>query len=152
MVAEVLASSGLDPARLAVEITETVLLGETSAAVETLDQLNALGVRIFLDDFGTGYSSLSYLKRLPLDAVKLDRAFVRGLEESSVDQQIIGAVVQMARALGMTVVAEGVETEGQCRRLRELGCHVLQGYYFARPMPAEDMTATLTAQGKRGQC
>jgi diguanylate cyclase (GGDEF)-like protein/PAS domain S-box-containing protein len=147
MVAEALASSGLDPARLAVEITETVLLGETSAAVKALTALNALGVRIFLDDFGTGYSSLSYLKRLPFDAVKLDRAFVRGLDESSVDQQIIGAVVQMVRALGMTVVAEGVETEGQRRRLSELGCHVLQGYHFARPMPAGEMTDILAAQG-----
>jgi EAL domain-containing protein (putative c-di-GMP-specific phosphodiesterase class I) len=74
-------------------------------------------------------------------------AFVHGLDESSVDQQIIGAVVQMARALGMTVVAEGVETDGQRRHLRELGCHVLQGYYFARPMPAEQMTAVLAAAG-----
>jgi diguanylate cyclase (GGDEF)-like protein/PAS domain S-box-containing protein len=147
MVADALASSGLDPARLAVEITETVLLGDTGAAVKALTALNALGVRVFLDDFGTGYSSLSYLKRLPFDAVKLDRAFVHGLDESSVDQQIIGAVVQMARALGMTVVAEGVETDGQRRHLRELGCHVLQGYYFARPMPAEQMTAVLAAAG-----
>jgi diguanylate cyclase (GGDEF)-like protein/PAS domain S-box-containing protein len=146
MVAEALASSGLDPARLAVEITETVLLGETSAAVKVLTALNALGVRIFLDDFGTGYSSLSYLKRLPFDAVKLDRAFVRGLDESSVDQQIIGAVVQMVRALGMTVVAEGVETEAQRTRLAELGCHVLQGYHFARPMPAAQMTGMLVAE------
>jgi diguanylate cyclase (GGDEF)-like protein/PAS domain S-box-containing protein len=146
MIAEALASSGLDPARLAVEITETVLLGETSAAVKVLTALNALGVRIFLDDFGTGYSSLSYLKRLPFDAVKLDRAFVRGLDESSVDQQIIGAVVQMVRALGMTVVAEGVETEAQRTRLGELGCHVLQGYHFARPMPAEQMSGMLVAE------
>jgi len=146
IVAQALASSGLDPARLALEITETVLLGDTTAAVQTLDQLNAHGVRVFLDDFGTGYSSLSYLKRLPLDAIKLDRAFVQGLDESTVDQQIVGAVVQMARALGMTVVAEGVETEGQRARLRELGCHVLQGYYFARPMPAEEMSAMLAAQ------
>jgi diguanylate cyclase (GGDEF)-like protein/PAS domain S-box-containing protein len=147
MVAAALAASGLDPARLAVEITETVLLGETSAAVKALDRLKALGVAVFLDDFGTGYSSLSYLKRLPLDAVKLDRAFVHGLDESSVDQQIVGAVVQMARALGMTVIAEGVEGEGPRRRLHELGCHVLQGYHFAKPMPAEEMTAILAAQG-----
>lgn len=147
MVAAALASSGLDPSRLAVEITETVLLGESSAAVDALDRLHALGIGVFLDDFGTGYSSLSYLKRLPLDAVKLDRAFVHGLDESSVDRQIVGAVVQMARALGLTVVAEGVETAGQCRRLHELGCHVLQGYYFARPMPAEEMTALLAAEG-----
>jgi diguanylate cyclase (GGDEF)-like protein/PAS domain S-box-containing protein len=146
MVAQALASSGLDPARLALEITETVLLGDTSAAVQTLDQLNALGVRVFLDDFGTGYSSLSYLKRLPLDAIKLDRAFVQGLDESTVDQQIVGAVVQMARALGMTAIAEGVETEGQRARLRELGCHVLQGYFFARPMPAEEMSVMLAVQ------
>ena len=143
MVADAVASSGLDPARLAVEITETVLVDQTGAAVKALHQLHALGVRIFLDDFGTGYSSLSYLKQLPLDAIKIDRSFVRGLEESSVDQQIVGSVVQMARALAMTVVAEGVETAGQRGRLRELGCHVLQGYHYARPMPAEEMTARL---------
>ena len=146
MVATALASSGLDPTRLAVEITETVLLGEATAAVEALTRLRALGVSTFLDDFGTGYSSLSYLKLLPLDAVKLDRSFVSGLEESRVDQQIVGAIVQMARALEMTVVAEGVENDAQRRRLCELGCQTLQGYYFARPMPAAEMTAILAAQ------
>jgi EAL domain-containing protein (putative c-di-GMP-specific phosphodiesterase class I) len=143
MVTKALATSGLDPARLAVEITETVLLDEESTAVSTLSDLRAQGVRVFLDDFGTGYSSLSHLHRLPLDVVKLDRAFISEIAEGSVDQQIVGAVVQMARALLMTVIAEGVETKPQLDRLRELGCHLAQGYHFARPMPAGQMTAML---------
>jgi EAL domain-containing protein (putative c-di-GMP-specific phosphodiesterase class I) len=100
-------------------------------------------VRIVLDDFGTGYSSLSYLRRLPLDAVKLDRSFVSRLDESLTDRQIVAAVVQLARALQMTVVAEGVETAGQLAALRQLGCHLAQGYHLARPMTPEDLAATL---------
>jgi EAL domain-containing protein (putative c-di-GMP-specific phosphodiesterase class I) len=141
-----MAAAGIEPGQLSFEITESVLMDDVDFSIEILRALKDVGVGLAIDDFGTGYSSLSYLKRLPLDAIKLDRAFVQNLDESTVDQQIVGAVVQMARALGMTVVAEGVETEGQRARLRELGCHVLQGYYFARPMPAEEMSAMLAAQ------
>jgi diguanylate cyclase (GGDEF)-like protein/PAS domain S-box-containing protein len=143
LITELLDETGLEPARLALEITETVLMTELATPIESLRKLQALGVRIVLDDFGTGYSSLSYLRRLPLDAVKLDRSFVSRLDESLTDRQIVAAVVQLARALQMTVVAEGVETAGQLAALRQLGCHLAQGYHLARPMTPEDLAATL---------
>ncbi len=150
LVTEVLARTGLNPSRLALEITESVLLEESRISVDLLGELRALGVRVSLDDFGTGYSSLSYLRRLPLDAVKLDRAFISGLAETGVDSQIVAAVVQMAQALSMTVIAEGVETSAQWTRLRELGCHLAQGYYFARPMPAGQMRSLVEDVSARG--
>jgi EAL domain-containing protein (putative c-di-GMP-specific phosphodiesterase class I) len=145
LVSDLLSETGLNPSRLALEITETVLMSETDGPVDVLRELQALGVRILLDDFGTGYSSLGYLRRLPLDGVKLDRSFISDLAESPADRQIVAAVAQMARALEMTVIAEGVETEGQLTCLRELGCHFAQGFFFARPMPADQMT--LKVQG-----
>ena len=150
LVIEVLARTGLDPSRLGLEITESVLLEESRISVDLLGELRALGVQVSLDDFGTGYSSLSYLRRLPLDTVKLDRAFISGLAETGVDRRIVAAVVQMARALSMTVIAEGVETAAQWACLRELGCHLAQGYYFARPMPAGQMTSLVAEASARG--
>jgi EAL domain-containing protein (putative c-di-GMP-specific phosphodiesterase class I) len=108
-------------------------------------------VRLAVDDFGTGYSSLSYLKRIPVDVVKLDRSFVQGLDVSQVDTAIVSAVVDLTRTIGMTTVAEGVETEGQLARLVEMGCPVLQGYLLARPMSAADFSSFLLARPtKRG--
>jgi diguanylate cyclase (GGDEF)-like protein/PAS domain S-box-containing protein len=146
LITELLDETGLEPSRLALEITETVLMTELETPIESLRKLQALGVRIVLDDFGTGYSSLSYLRRLPLDAVKLDRSFVSRLDESLTDRQIVAAVVQLARALRMTVVAEGVETAEQLAALRQLGCHLAQGYHLARPMPPGDLATTLGLQ------
>ncbi len=143
LITRLLAETGLAPSRLALEITETVLMTELDTPIESLRELQALGVRVVLDDFGTGYSSLSYLRRLPLDALKLDRSFVSRLEESMTDRQIVAAVVQLARALQMTVVAEGIETAGQLECLRQLGCHFAQGYFLARPMTPEQMATTL---------
>jgi EAL domain-containing protein (putative c-di-GMP-specific phosphodiesterase class I) len=100
-------------------------------------------VRVLLDDFGTGYSSLNYLQGLPIDGIKLDRTFIAQLEETISGRQIVAAVVALARALQMSVIAEGVETEGQLTCLRDLGCHFAQGYHFARPMPADRITAML---------
>ena len=150
LVTEALARTGLNPSRLALEITETVLLEESRISVDLLGELRALGVRVSLDDFGTGYSSLSYLRRLPLDAVKLDRGFIAGLAETGVDCQIVAAIVQMARALSMAVIAEGVETAAQWTCLRDLGCHLAQGHYFARPMPASQMTSLVADASARG--
>jgi diguanylate cyclase (GGDEF)-like protein len=143
LVTQLLDETGLEPSRVLLEITETVLMTDLETPIESLRELQALGVRIVLDDFGTGYSSLSYLRRLPLDAVKLDRSFVSRLDESLTDRQIVAAVVQLARALRMTVVAEGVETAEQLAALRQLGCHLAQGYHLARPMTPEDLAATL---------
>ena len=150
LVTEVLAATKLDPSRLALEITESVLLEEGRISVDLLGELRALGVRLSLDDFGTGYSSLSYLRHLPLDAIKLDRAFISELAETAVDRHILAAIVQMARALSMTVVSEGVETAAQWACLRELGCHLAQGYYFAHPMPAAQMASLVEDASARG--
>ena len=150
LVTEVLEESELDASRLVLEITESVLVQESKISVDLLRELRGLGVRVSLDDFGTGYSSLSYLRRLPLDAVKLDRAFISGLADTTVDRQIVAAIVQMARALSMTVVAEGVETAAQWDSLRELGCHLAQGYYFARPMPAAQMSSVVEDASSQG--
>jgi diguanylate cyclase (GGDEF)-like protein/PAS domain S-box-containing protein len=143
LVSDLLAQTGLDPACLAVEITETVLMQEGQAPVDILRDLQALGVQIFLDDFGTGYSSLSYLHTLPLDAIKLDRSFLTGITESPARQEIVASVLQMARALELHVVAEGIETASHLMCLQDLGCLLAQGYYFARPMPAEQLTPLL---------
>ncbi len=144
LVRRLLSETGLDPNRLALEITETVLMAQSETAV--LRDLQALGVRIVLDDFGTGYSSLSYLRRLPLDAVKLDQAFISGLTENPADPEIVAAVLSLARALDMAVIAEGVETEEQVNCLHALGCSLAQGYYFARPMPPEEMGSWLSGR------
>jgi EAL domain-containing protein (putative c-di-GMP-specific phosphodiesterase class I) len=132
--------------RLELEITESILLdeGETSAAA--LRALRELGVRLVLDDFGTGYSSLSYLRRLPLDAIKIDRSFIDGLDSDDANLPIVQAVIALAHGLGIEVVAEGIETAGQLARLRELVCDRGQGYFYAQPQPPE-LLAGLLAGG-----
>jgi diguanylate cyclase len=140
-ISELLEKTGVEPSRLAVEVTETALMTDLKTPVDELRRLRELGVRVMLDDFGTGFSSLTYLRQLPLDAIKLDRSFVSQLDHSAADRQIVGAVIQLSKAMGMSAIAEGVETEAQLTCLRELGCHFAQGYYFARPMPAGQITA-----------
>ena len=137
IVGACLLESGIEPGRLTLELTESILVDETAQVGETLDALKEIGVRLALDDFGTGYSALSYLKRFPFDIVKVDRSFVRGLGIDSEDGAIVGAVLGMAKALGMQVVAEGIETGQQLSCLTELGAKLGQGYYFARPAPIE---------------
>ncbi|MBB4200579.1 diguanylate cyclase (GGDEF)-like protein/PAS domain S-box-containing protein [Rhodoblastus sphagnicola] len=148
-VAAALAKSGLEPDRLELEITETVMLQDTEATLATLRQLKALGVRIAMDDFGTGYSSLSYLQSFPFDKVKIDRAFTIGLGELPQSEAIIRAVTAMCAALAMTSTAEGVETEGQFAALSREGCGEAQGYLFSKPLPAADIPALL-ARLERG--
>ena len=137
------AAAGLDPRRLEIEITEGVLLENERHATEVLGALRAAGVTVALDDFGTGYSSLAYLHRLPVDVVKIDRQFVRGLPDDLGSDSIVAAVIALARALGLGVVAEGVETEAQRQRLTERGCDVAQGYLFGTPLPAAEFAAAL---------
>ncbi len=137
-VGRALAESGTHAGHLCLEITESLALQDIDRSIATLGELKALGVRLAIDDFGTGYSSLTYLKRFPVDVVKLDRTFVQDLAISSVDAAIVVAVVDLARNLGLTAVAEGVETEDQLVRLQAMGCPVLQGYLLARPMPEKD--------------
>jgi len=142
-VRRVLAASGLPPERLKLEITESLAMQDTDATIRTLGELHALGVEIAIDDFGTGYSSLSYLKQFPLDTLKIDRSFVDGLGHDSQDAAIVQSVVDLARSLGLSITAEGIETTTQYEQLRALGCDRGQGYLFARPMPADAVRAVL---------
>jgi diguanylate cyclase (GGDEF)-like protein/PAS domain S-box-containing protein len=131
-----LLESGIAPRRLILELTESILVEESEPVGVTLAALKEIGVRLALDDFGTGYSALGYLKRFPFDIVKIDRSFVRGLGQDAGDSAIVGAVLGMAGALGMEVIAEGIETEEQRQCLRDLGALYGQGFFFARPGPA----------------
>ncbi len=143
VVASVLRASGLDPACLSLEITETVMVRDADGLGEMLQALKALGVRLVLDDFGTGYSSLSYLTRLPLDMLKVDRSFVDGLGSESRDTAITETIIAMSRALSLDVVAEGVETAEHVRELSRLGCGLAQGFHFSRAVPAAEITHAL---------
>ena len=132
---------GVDPASLAIEITESVFMGDSEAAQTWLDAVHELGFRIYLDDFGTGYSSLSYIKRFPVDVLKVDKSFVRDMSEDNSDRALVGAIINMASSLGLTVVAEGVESAHQLELLEKAGCRCVQGYYFSRPVPADEIEA-----------
>jgi diguanylate cyclase (GGDEF)-like protein len=132
-IRRVLRQTGLEPSALELEITESSVMDRSETSLGVLQQLRSLGVRIVLDDFGTGYSSLAYLRQLPLDTIKVDRSFVTDLDVRDPNVGIIRAVVSLAHGLGITVVAEGIETEEQARRLRELGCDMGQGYAWAHP-------------------
>jgi diguanylate cyclase (GGDEF)-like protein len=143
LLADLLAASPeVHPSRLVLEITETALLGSSVDVKERLETIKKLGVRIALDDFGTGYSSLTWLQSVPADVVKLDRSFVAGLSADPRKSSIIQAVLWLARSLGMSVVAEGVEDEADWHALREAGCPSLQGYLFGRPVPPDEFEAT----------
>jgi diguanylate cyclase (GGDEF)-like protein len=145
VVTHTLASSGLSPQRLELEITEAILLENTDATLATLDQFHRLGVRIAMDDFGTGYSSLSYLQKFPFDKIKIDGSFIHGLTDSEESAAIVRAVAAMAKSFHMTTTAEGVETDEQLRIVRELGCTEMQGHLFARACKAEDVLALIHA-------
>jgi diguanylate cyclase (GGDEF)-like protein len=134
-----LAASGLNPARLEIEITETVLLHNKEATLAVLHQLRALGIRIAMDDFGTGYSSLTYLQSFPFDKIKIDRSFVKDITENSGSLNIVRAVAALANGMGMTATAEGVETNEQLDRIVSEGCTEMQGFLFSRPLPAREI-------------
>ena len=145
MVKGILAQTALPPSLLELEITEGVLAHDIAAASATLGELKAMGVRIAIDDFGTGYSSLSYLKRLPIDVLKIDQSFVRDMLGDRSDAAIIEAIVRLGQALDLELIAEGVETQAQVDRLLELGCELMQGYLYCRPMPFAQLSLFLEA-------
>jgi predicted signal transduction protein with EAL and GGDEF domain len=138
-VAAALRDAGLEPTRLELEITETVMLEDTEEVLRILHELRQLGVGIALDDFGTGYSSLSYLRRFPFTKVKIDRSFIEGLGKRGDSDVIVTAVTDLCETLGMIALAEGVETADQLQRLRAGGCGEAQGYFFSRPCPAGEV-------------
>ena len=143
LVRRVLKSTGLRAERLELEITESVLLDQSDTTLTTLKKLRSLGVRIAMDDFGTGYSSLSYLRSFPFDKIKVDRSFVACLGQGAEHAALVKAVIDIARALGMTTTAEGVETRTQHEQLAALGCDELQGFLFSQPMPLSELQAYL---------
>lgn len=136
VIERTIAASGVSPAMIEFELTESMLMADPEAAVAILGHMKQLGIRLSIDDFGTGYSSLAYLKRFPLDALKIDRTFVRDLPHDSDDAAITRAVINLAHSLNLKVVAEGVENAEQLDELRRLGCDEIQGYYIGRPLPA----------------
>jgi len=136
---QALQDSGLPPQFLTLELTESVLIEQDGQTEERLREIRTLGVKIAIDDFGTGYSSLAYLGRLPFDCLKIDQSFVRKLGSSQQDTAIVAAVLHMAEGFGVTVVAEGVETEAQAHRLWHMGCSHAQGYWLGRPVPWESL-------------
>lgn len=141
-VAEVLALTGANSQQIELEITESLLVNDVNAST-IINELQHLGVRIALDDFGTGYSSLSYLKRFPLDVLKIDQSFVRNMLDDEVDISIVKAIVQMATGLKLRLIAEGVETREHVQVLLGMGCHIMQGYFYSRPVPLEEMNKLL---------
>jgi EAL domain-containing protein (putative c-di-GMP-specific phosphodiesterase class I) len=138
-VADVIERTGVQPASLCFEITESVLMDDAETVLDVISRVRALGVQFAIDDFGTGFSSLGYLKRFPVDSVKVDRSFVSGLGSDPGDAAIVSAVIGLAHALGLRVTAEGVETEEQLLSLIELDCDEAQGYFFSPPQPASDL-------------
>ncbi len=148
VVLRVLAQANLDPSRLELEITESVVMGNIEEAITKMRELKDIGVQISVDDFGTGFSSLQYLKRFPIDKLKVDQSFVRNLLSSSEDQAICQSVIGLGQALGLRVIAEGVETEEQADWLRQHGCDEAQGYLFARPAPTNEIESILKRYGQ----
>ncbi len=148
-IEKALADAGLEPARLELEVTETVLISEMDRALAILSALRQMGVRIALDDFGTGYSSLSYLRKLPFDKIKIDRSFVRDLSSQPESQAIVGALIGLAGELGVGVTAEGVETQEQLAHLRASGCEEAQGFLISRPQSGAAITAFIAQSQAR---
>lgn len=145
-VIHALSVSGLDPTLLELELTESILIQNTEKMLETVRHLKSLGVKLSIDDFGTGYSSLSYLKTFAVDKLKIDQSFVHDMADDPNDAVIVRTIIQMARSLNLKTIAEGVETERQTEMLRLQHCDEVQGYHFARPMPAEDFERYITAR------
>jgi EAL domain-containing protein (putative c-di-GMP-specific phosphodiesterase class I) len=139
--------AGIDPGRLELEITESLLLADTPSTLDTLHRLRALGVRIAMDDFGTGYSSLSYLRSFPFDKIKIDRSFMVGLRPHDDSGAIIKAIIGLGKSLGMSTTAEGIETEEQLETVRSHGCNEGQGYLFSPPLPASGIADLLRSSG-----
>ncbi len=136
--AKILDRAGIDPARIKLEVTETVFIEEPEATQQMLSSLRALGFGVSLDDFGTGYSSLSHLQKFGLDDIKIDQSFVRRMHSDGNSLKIVKASIDLARALGIGMIAEGVETKEDAERLAAMNCSYAQGYYYAKPLPLSE--------------
>jgi EAL domain-containing protein (putative c-di-GMP-specific phosphodiesterase class I) len=139
----IVAETRMEPSLLQLEITESMVMQNVERAIRLLEAIRSRGVRLAIDDFGTGYSSMSLMKKFPVDTIKIDRSFVRDLAQSPADRAIATAIIAMGKALGLTVVAEGVETSEQDKFLRDRSCDELQGYLFSKPVPPEEIPGIL---------
>ena len=144
-VARALETTGANPRQLCLEITEAALIEDFDAVRRQLAKVRDLGVRLAVDDFGTGYSSVGYVRQFPLDTVKIDKSFVKGLTAGAEDAAIAQAIIKMAHALGLSTVAEGVESADELARLRQLGCDYVQGFYFSAPLSADAVDGLMRA-------
>jgi EAL domain-containing protein (putative c-di-GMP-specific phosphodiesterase class I) len=147
VVDHALRTSGMDPARLILEITETVLMQDEDATIERLHELKGLGVKLAVDDFGTGYSSLRYLRRFPIDLLKMAKPFVDGVATSREGAALAKTIIDLGSSLGLETIAEGIEGTAELAQLRRLGCDMGQGYLFAEPLSAADVDAALSDDG-----
>jgi EAL domain-containing protein (putative c-di-GMP-specific phosphodiesterase class I) len=150
-VAAILATTGLLPERLTLELTESVLMHDVDATATTLNALKALGVRLAIDDFGTGYSSLSYLGRFPIDELKIDRSFVAAMNTGPDESALVRSIVKLGETLHLETVAEGIEQADQLAELRALGAGLGQGFLFARPLSPEDLSLFLAQDAERAR-
>ncbi len=146
LVKGALEESGMDPNRLELEVTETLMMEEIETVAEKLQQLHILGINVSIDDFGTGYSSLAYLKRLPIQKLKIDKTFVDNLDDDPGDLAIAEAIINLGHSLDLDVIAEGVESEKQADVLLPKGCDEFQGYLFSKPLPADEFAKWFSAQ------
>ena len=142
-LSRVFSETGMPPELLEIEITESMMMTDVEGAVAKLSAIRELGVRLAIDDFGTGYSSLAQLKRFPIDTLKVDRSFIRDIPDDAGNNAITEAIIALGRSLGVTVVAEGVETSAQQAFLRTRACHEMQGYIFSKPVPADEFEKLL---------
>jgi EAL domain-containing protein (putative c-di-GMP-specific phosphodiesterase class I) len=142
---DALAASGMPAQLLQLEITESMVMHDVGHAIELLDVIRGRGVRLAIDDFGTGYSSMSLMKKFPVDTIKIDRSFVEDLPEDCEDRAIAQAIISLGKALGLTVIAEGVETSAQAEFLRERGCDEMQGFFISRPVAAASIPGIIEA-------
>jgi EAL domain-containing protein (putative c-di-GMP-specific phosphodiesterase class I) len=143
---DIVARNGLDRATLKLEVTESAYTENANQLIKVIDELRSKGYEIEMDDFGSGYSSLNMLSSMPVDILKMDIAFIRNIESSTKDLRLVELIVDIARYLNVPVIAEGVETENQLGLLKDVGCDIVQGYYFSRPLPAADFEQKVLAK------
>jgi EAL domain-containing protein (putative c-di-GMP-specific phosphodiesterase class I) len=146
-IAETLMESGLVPGNLVIEITESVMMRDMDLSIQRLTELKELGVKLAVDDFGTGYSSLNYIRRFPVDILKVDKTFVDGVNLGGEESALTAAIIELAGILKLRPVAEGIERADQLAKLRDLGCDLGQGFYFAAPLPVDGIDELLAARG-----
>lgn len=143
-----LAHADLSPKHLELEVTESTAMLDIQQSVKILSEIKKMGISIAMDDFGIEYSSLNHIKHLPIDTIKIDQSFIRGGLQNPVNRSIVGAVIEIARSLGLRVIAEGVETEEQLRCLQDMKCYGIQGYIFSKPLPPDDFLSILVENRK----